>query len=567
MLGLRGAAAGWRLEGACSLGRSSVRLSLRNGAWRLVFYLLPRAARGALAHSSSLALAVEGEAKPSVRRFLAAAARRLGRRSLGDVLRLIEADPLSFVEWIRLHQPGDRVRVPAIGQSLDLLEAGWRNFYADQDFEVLCGAPECAPNGAVVIEYADRECHYARPQRSFKTWSFLDWPEVGKDERTLDLAIESRIVMELGERDIVLGAGKTADAIVAEVRRVAKTGKLLVFAHLCTPLIMGEDFQRLARRCQEKLGGKPVIWSQRERDGNDNLGEHFRSLLGRPGFFGVRPDRRAVNLFHFPEAFRESELEPLLSDMGLRINARVMPEIDLPSLTKLPRALWQVFCERASYPTKVRDLLTRSPLRVVTARAPYGMERTRQCLSDIAEATGKGRVFSRVWRRRMESFRPEWERLREQAKGHRLGFVVSEATAPGLLGLRFGYGPPLAVMAAEMGFGIDLFYYDIHGEEPELPEGLRGAGVTVFRTPWELSQALEAGRCAAVYSDVCFDWRLSRAGKPRFSSRDFEIGLAGARRTLERLLSRCRLPFYRRYARHLAGSPRSAEGAQFVAPE
>ena len=106
-------------------------------------------------------------------------------------------------------------------------------------------------------------------------------------------------------------------------------------------------------------------------------------------------------------------------------------------------------------------------------------------------------------------------------------------------------------MATEMGFCIDLLYYDIHGQAPKLPDGLRQAQVRVFRAPWELAKALEEGSFAAAYSDVCFDWRLSRAGKARFSSRDFEMGLCGARRTLERLLSRCRLPFYRRYADNL----------------
>ena len=50
-----------------------------------------------------------------------------------------------------------------------------------------------------------------------------------------------------------------------------------------------------------------------------------------------------------------------------------------------------------------------------------------------------------------------------------------------------------------------------------------------------------------------FDWRISRAGKARFSSKDFEMGLGGALRTLKRLLSVCRLPFYRRYRPHLGG--------------
>jgi len=78
--------------------------------------------------------------------------------------------------------------------------------------------------------------------------------------------------------------------------------------------------------------------------------------------------------------------------------------------------------------------------------------------------------------------------------------------------------------------------------------------VTVFRAPWELARALREGDFRAVYSDIAFDWRIMRAGKARFSSKDFEMGLGGAMRTFRKLLSLCRLPFFRRYAAHLAGS-------------
>jgi hypothetical protein len=141
--------------------------------------------------------------------------------------------------------------------------------------------------------------------------------------------------------------------------------------------------------------------------------------------------------------------------------------------------------------------------------------------------------------------------MRTEAAGYRLAFVVSEATLPRLLELRYGHGAPLATMVMEMGFGIDLIYYDRHGEPPALPPALKDARVSVFRSPWELERALREGDSAAVYSDIWFDWRIARAGKARFSSKDFEMGLEGARRTFEKLLPLCRLPFYRQYARHL----------------
>ncbi len=540
LLGLK-ADGGWRVQGVCAVDRDNVRVSLRGGEHRLVFFVKQKSA-----------LCPEGQAGPAEIRFLKAAAGRLGRRSVGDLVRIIESDPCSFAEDIEPGQEGDKIKVPCIGQPMGLLEAGWRNFFADQDFEVLLGVPECSPKGTVTIQYADLECYYARPRRSFHKWNFLDWPEVGMDETPrMDNGGESLIVAELEERDMILGTGERADALVAEARRMASDGQYLIFTHLCTPIVMGEDFQGLARRCQREVGGPTVSWSQKDRDGNDNFGAHLRALLGRPGFFAGRPAPATVNLFHFPMAYRDEELLPLLREFGIKTNICVFPDIEFPALEDLPKAYWQVFCERSSYPSPAKELLAASPRPVLTVPAPYGLRRTQECLKAIAAAAGRQSAFAAVWRKRMADFMPRWEKLREQAKGCRLAFVVSESTLPRLMNLRYGHGAPLAAMALELGFGIDLVYYDLHGEPPQLPEGLQGARVTVFRTPAELDRALQEGDFQAVYSDIFFDWRISRAGKARFSSKDFEMGLAGAERTLRRLLAACRLPFYRRYGAHL----------------
>lgn len=350
---------------------------------------------------------------------------------------------------------------------------------------------------------------------------------------------------------MVMGTGERADALVAEVRKRAKPGDYLLFTHLCTPIIMGEDFSGLARRCEKEIGGSSVSWSQKDRDENDNFGAHFRSLLGSPGFFDGHGDPALVNLFHFPKRVREEELRPMLAALGLKIGVCVFPDVSFPALPALPKARWQVFCERSSYPTKVRELLAASPRPVVPVRAPYGVEGTRLCLRGIAAAAGKETEFEKAWAEKMSVFLPRWEELRAQAAGRRLAFVVSEATLPRLLELRYGHGAPLAAMVLEMGFGVDLVYYDRHGEPPALPAALKDARVAVFRSPWELRRALSEGDFAAVYSDIVFDWRVTRAGKARFSSKDFEMGVSGALRTFEKLLPLVRLPFYRQYAEHL----------------
>lgn len=482
-------------------------------------------------------------------------AENLGRARLERVLKLVADDPETFLEELDPGADGDRIKVPYVAGPMGLLEAGWRNFFADQDFEILMEAPEPTANDTVTVEYADLECFCARPDISFSQWSFLDWPDESVDLG--EAGEDAFVAVELEEKDMVMGTGEKADELVSEVRRLADAGNYMVVTHLCTPIVMGEDFQALAKRCEKEVGGTAVSWSQKDRDRGDNFGAHLRELLGRPGFFDGPGDAAAVNLFHFPSEFRERRLRPFLEELGLRVNVCAFPVVDFPSLERLPRARWQVFCEKPSYADRTLEFMRASSRPVVTARAPYGVEGTRECLRSIAVAAGKAAEFERAWAGRLASFLPSWEAGRAEAATRRLAFVVSEAILPRLLEPRYGHGAPLAVMLREMGFGLELLCFDRHGKAPELPAGLRGAAVTVFRSPWELERALREGAFQAVYSDIFFDWRISAAGKARFSSRDFEMGLEGAGRTLDRLLNACRLPFYRRHAEHLRRKRRS----------
>lgn len=554
-LGLGVAGSPWRLEGLCSLGVESVRLSVqKNGGRALVFFILPKDSAQGRIRTEGLALAAEEEPGPAVKRFLETAGVRLGGLRFEDALRIIEEDSESFAEAVFPGEDGDRIKVPCVGQSIGLLEAGWRNFFCDQDFEVQMGIPECKPNDqTLTIEYADLECFYSWPKFTFKKWTFLDYPEEENSAGTPS-AGGARIMAELEERDMILGTGERADALVEEVRSTAQKGKYLVLTHLCTPIVMGDDLNGLAKRCEEAAGATAVSWSQQDRDQHDNFGDFFRELLAKPGFFDVAADPAAVNLFFFPPRYRAEELLPFLHELGLKPNLCAFPDVDFPAMKSLPLAASNVFCERSSYPSTLREILAKHPRRVVTAKAPFGLEATRECLRTVARASGKEDLFDGAWGARLEKAAPHWEAMKAQAAAHRLGFVVTEATLPRLMGLRYGQGAPMARMAAEMGFGINILYYDLHGAPPRLPEGLAAAGVRTFRTPRELEAALRDGSFGAVYSDMFFDWRISRAGKGRFSSKDFEMGLGGALRSLKRLLAVCRLPFYRRYGAHLGGA-------------
>lgn len=443
---------------------------------------------------------------------------------------------------------------PGVGGEVATLQDGWRNFFCDQDFDDARLPLDWDLARTLIVEYADRECFYSEPERTHSKWSFLDYPFEQPLRHGLGMGAGRSLATEIGEREIVMGTAPTMNALVNAVKDRAKGAEFALVHGLCTPLVMGDDLGGLARRCADACGGGAVEVSMNDQAQMNGLAACMRSILQGAGYFDSPGAPEAVNLFHFPRRFRTEAVLPMLGDLGLTANVSLYPEVDLSALKDLHKAGLQIFCERASdLGDTVHEMLGEGRRTVLTVPAAYGVAGTRACLSAIAAAAGKSAEFEKAWAKRLDAFLPRWEERRREAATRRLAFVVSEATLPGLSGLRFGQGAPVLRMAAEMGFGIDLLYFAADGKAPA-PEALPpGARVRPFLTPAELARALREGEFHAVYSDVYFDDRVSRAGKSRFSSRFFEMGLEGARRSLERVLAACRNPFFSRHASHLPG--------------
>lgn len=548
---------GLPVRSLCGIGEADVRVALSKDATRVAFHLLPKGAPNAVAETAGLSIAPEGDPGPAMGRLIAALAARLGRRTLADLVALIAEDPGTFVEMVPGGGPESGLRVPLAAGPINLLEAGWRNFFADQDYEVLLGYPELKMNKTIYARYSDRECLYSWSGNDPRKWSFFAYPVRVPSDSFGATVFRTGIVMELEERDMVLGAVEKADALVESVAKasVGSGADYVVFNHFCTSIVMGEDSGSITRRIEAASGLKTVCWSHGDRDQLNNFGEHFKSLFAQPGYWDAPPVKHSVNLFHFPTDYRDAELVPLLEEMGVEANTRLFPDVDFPSMERIPRAAVHVFGAATSYQSKLPELLAGGARPVLTVRAPYGLEDTGECLRAIARAAGREKAFEAVWKEKLGALKPEWEELTARAKSFRLAFVVSETTLPMLWELRHGQGAPMMRMIEEMGFGVDILYYDPHNDAPEMGRDSRCAKLTAFRTPDDLTRLLKEGEFRAVYSDIFFDWRVSAAGKGRFSSKDFEMGLGGALRSLRRLLAVCRLPFYARYGEHLAAVP------------
>lgn len=543
---LLGLGASWKLEALCLLGPESLRVGLRKGKISLVFYIVKKAGK--------FSLNAEGTPGPAVKRFLDLTAKRLANRSFADLVAILEKDSETLVEDAP-DGASSGLSVPLAAGPINLMEAGWRNFFADQDFEVVLGYPELSMDQVIYARYSDRDCLYSWSGNDPRKWSFFAYPVRVPSESFGAAVFRKGIIMELEEKDVVLGTVEKADSLVDAVIEKANApgsdARFVVFNHFCTATVMGEDIGSVADRVESATGRPAVSWTHGDRDQLNNFGEYFRKLFAQPGFFDAPADPKAVNLFHFPTDFREAELAPLLKKLGVRINMSLFPDVHFPSIEKLPGAAAHIFCEATSYQSRLKEFLEKHKQSIKTVRAPYGLAGTEECLKDIAAAAGRGKAFVRVWKGWLRELRPEWEKMRGEARRYRLAFVVSETTLPRLWKMRHGLGAPLMPMIEEMGFGVDILYFAPHAERPALPESAGSAALSTFRTPRELEAMLREGKFNAVYSDIFFDWRISSAGKARFSSKDFEMGLGGALRTFKRLLVVCRMPFYSRYGAHL----------------
>ena len=439
----------------------------------------------------------------------------------------------------------------------------WCGFFYDHDFERERNELILADDCTLGIECLEQECYYARPDHEPGKWSFLNWPDIAlpASEREwrepvpayYGAGTHSLVASEIDETDVVLGMEERIKALLKAVRRKSAGKKVVMLKYPCTQLIMGVDLDSMGRRFQ-KAAKCPVLGVDRKsREELSIFEDWFKIIRNRPDHPAVNADPLAVNLFDFPRRYRKEELLPFLEEIGLKPNACLFPAVEVSAVQRLELAALCVFREHSFWEPTMSKLLAGSQQRMIEVPAPYGIKASRECFRQIAAAAGREAAFAKAWEKRWKEFRRPWEEMTRRARGYRLGFVIG-GDALHKLG-RTSWWPggsllDIIGLLREMGFGVDvLLHYP--GDRTAIAHALRmlaGLPTRIFRSPEELQKCLREGKFRAVYSDIFFDWRLTISGKAMFSSRNFEMGVGGALRSLESLLAVCRLPFYERYA-------------------
>lgn len=371
---------------------------------------------------------------------------------------------------------------------------------------------------------------------------------------------------DLRERDVVMGS---LDKLERVLNRVLEEGvdDMLFLSCTCVPFVTGEDVESLVKRYRPKLD-KPFFFLTTTPQSSVGV---FRTVLveqrqAAEAAAGA-PDPRAVNLIGYGREPALDELEAMLAEAGLRVNATFIPEMDFATVAALPRAPLHVLYPNALWQSTYDQLLFESRIRAVTAPAPFGLRGTERWLAQVLAASGTDADAADIVRRASAPHAAALDAVRAEAARHRLGFVVGADEVHRLVDPAGTWGVPLLPFVEELGFGMDVMIRahdraSAHAAAKQVHAVFAEPGrhsIKAFADRARLAKLLAEGPFQAVYSDHLFDRRLSSAGKAQFSLQEFEKGLGGAVRTGRRLLRICRLPFYRRYARYL---PAEADGSE-----
>jgi len=414
-----------------------------------------------------------------------------------------------------------------------------------------------------VVKHEDLECGWATPAIGDGTISFFNYssshleraPRAGGEGQGGARAGRT-FTTDLRERDVVEGgAGRLARLLDAVSNGPDRPDVVLVKTS-CVPKVIGDD-PGPAMAEFERRTGIPTV-------GLDVIANEDASFLSallerlppsRDGRDDVAVDGR-VNLVGFPRSPEMDRLVAVLERLGITINTRIVPQVRLDDVARYPMAALQVFYDSALYRDSFRQIVGSASMRSLYTTPPFGVGGSRRWLEQVAAALRLEAALEERWREEWLPREDRWERLREAARGHRLGFVVDACNARALLDPAEGTGVPMLAVLEELGFDLEFLCWggDADADRPALP-----GESSVFGDARELEELLRRSSASAFYTEYYFDRRLTRCGKSAFSVSDFRLGIDGALATAERLIRSCELPFYRRYGA-LAGSPFASSG-------
>lgn len=579
LLGVQEAGAGWDVSAVAWMDHA-VEVAVRDGESAPCVFRIERRkpeSKG-LILTAQLVVYTRGPAPPhqlveAVRRT---ASRKLGALTLEHLAALVDRDPEAGKPGLPMPPSADEGRRP---QSL-LDTWGADDSYADffAGGEVARGQLDSIDPTKLFrfAQHCDSECNYVNPRSLAGVVSVVAYPWDNRvrapfqphvqgmanlsDREFLE---EGLVSTNLEEDDVIHGSQDKLQKLLKYVtERPNPDGKIIFFSNTCVPTVTGEDVESLVRRARRRTG-KPILYLTVTPRSMTSVFHPLLQERRRAAEDAAEPPLpQQVNLIGYPGGPAGTELRSLLGEAGITVNASLIPDLTHALVDALPKASLSVFCPNRLWQHLYDQLLSGTRIPQLMPPAPFGMDATRQWFSAVVRASNPGVDSEQAWSRATASVLEPWSALQSQASKLKVGFVVRDAEAWYLTSPDATWGVNLLGAVEDMGFGVELL---VHVSDPELAKRAARTLRQLFKDPSRctlrafdsfahLRQRLRDSEARAFFSYQTFDWRLSEAGKARFSLQHFEMGPQGALRTLQRILAVCGTPFYRRYTHYLQRS-------------
>ena len=146
-------------------------------------------------------------------------------------------------------------------------------------------------------------------------------------------------------------------------------------------------------------------------------------------------------------------------------------------------------------------------------------------------------------------YKSQWEKWTGRAQGHEAAIIVDPSTVGNLLKPEMHYGIPIVSLLLEFGFTVKILCLPLHFEDDAVllakrlenhfssyPEANDRIDIQALKESGMLPEILPGIKATLVYTEHPPDMRIVKAGKMPFHPRLFEMGFAGAMRSLIRLV-------------------------------
>lgn len=250
-------------------------------------------------------------------------------------------------------------------------------------------------------------------------------------------------------------------------------------------------------------------------------------------------------------------LSELLSDIGITDVQYIIPSFDSRRIAAAAAAELTVVYPYSRITMAFSEAQQHLLGPTLDLAAPWGVEYTDRWLSAISSARGNGELtLEQLEDLRLRHLPTDWYTLKERAKAHRIGFIMSLSYMVEK-GSHIRYGLPVVEFLREMGFGVDLVVMPPRGRSfapvsrftlerwSVTPEGDDRVRLIQGHPGQSLGELLSSSAAVVFYSEFKADERILRVGKQPFSREDLHMGYAGAYTNLVTLLRLCELPFNR----------------------